>query len=339
MNCGKRIAPWTVALFVVFLLGIGVGWELGCHTSSVKNTTGRGKEERLRGGYRLINPLLECEFAGDTLRERELQPFKDKVKSFIKTSLDSGRARSISVYYRDLDSGETFNIGGNDGYAPASLSKLPVMIALLKKAEQDPQFLRKRVAFNGDKDWTAEQNIKPLKTIARGKSYSIEELINYMMAYSDNNAWSLLFQQLDVPTLDRVMADLGVDYQRVGDDELVTVKSYGRFLRILYNASFLSKEMSEKALTYLLADDFPQGLTAGVPKGMPVASKFGERTSGVNNEDKQLHDFGIIYYPGRPYLLCVMTRGDDFATLTDVIRDISKLVYEEVDKQVTSHRY
>jgi len=60
-----------------------------------------------------------------------------------------------------------------------------------------------------------------------------------------------------------------------------------------------------------------------------VASRFGERAHGPAGA-KQLHDCGIVYCPRRPYLLCVMTRGDDFQELTGTIRDLSRLVYSDV---------
>jgi len=106
---------------------------------------------------------------------------------------------------------------------------------------------------------------------------------------------------------------------------------------MLYNASYLNKELSEKALQYLSEVDFKQGLVSGVPQGIVVAHKFGEKVFGSSAEIKQLHDCGIVYYPRHPYLLCVMTRGASFEYLDDTIRQISSLVYQEVDAQHGSH--
>jgi hypothetical protein len=47
----------------------------------------------------------------------------------------------------------------------------------------------------------------------------------------------------------------------------------------------------------------------------------------------QLHDCGIIYYPGNPYLLCVMTRGTDWSALEKTIQTISAMTYKEVDSR------
>ncbi len=54
---------------------------------------------------------------------------------------------------------------------------------------------------------------------------------------------------------------------------------------------------------------------------------------GEEEEVYQLHEFGIIYHPNRPFLVGIMVRGDDFNKLMKVIRDITRIVYEEVDQQ------
>ena len=103
------------------------------------------------------------------------------------------------------------------------------------------------------------------------------------------------------------------------------------FFRILFNASFLSREMSEKALQLLTMQDYPQGLAAGVPQGVEIAAKYGENVRGPNNEIKQLHEFGIVYHPAHPYIIGIMTRGHDFGVQSGIIREISRMIYAEVD--------
>jgi hypothetical protein len=89
--------------------------------------------------------------------------------------------------------------------------------------------------------------------------------------------------------------------------------------------------MSEKALSYLAETTFDKGLVAGVPEAVAVAHKFGE--AGREDGSLQFHDCGIVYYPGRPYILCVMTRGGSFEPLYAAVADISRTVYEEVRRQ------
>jgi beta-lactamase class A len=99
--------------------------------------------------------------------------------------------------------------------------------------------------------------------------------------------------------------------------------------------------MSEKALRYLSRSAFRDGIVAGIPSNVDCAVKFGERTipveAGSDNgerEMKQLHEFGIVYHPNRPYLMGVMARGEDPGKLTHVIREVTTLIYEEVDRQL-----
>jgi hypothetical protein len=155
-----------------------------------------------------------------------------------------------------------------------------------------------------------------------------------MIVHSDNNAYFLLFSGIDPKVLHRVYTDLGLEVPKVRSrDDYMTVNEYASFFRILFNASYLTREYSEKALKYLSEVDFPYGIVAGTPPGIPSALKFGERTLGNSGEIKQLHDCGIVYYPGHPYLLCVMTRGASFEFLDDTIREIARAAFEEMDRQ------
>jgi beta-lactamase class A len=103
------------------------------------------------------------------------------------------------------------------------------------------------------------------------------------------------------------------------------VKTYSSFFRILYNGTYLSQDNSERLLTVLSRSAFSQGLSAGLPQDITVAHKFGEADSPDGT--KQLHDCGIVYKPRQPYLICVMTKGNNFPALAKVIGHISETVY------------
>jgi len=168
-----------------------------------------------------------------------------------------------------------------------------------------------------------------------GKAYTVDELLYRMIAYSDNNADFLLFHRLPEDRLLAVYKDLNVDYDPGNKADNMSVSSYASFFRVLFNASYLNNDMSEKALKILSFPEFNGGLIAAIPPDVKVASKFGERVFVKQNaEIIQLHNVGVIYYPGRPFLLGVMTRGTNFGTQADVIRDITRLVYNEVDHQI-----
>ena len=107
-------------------------------------------------------------------------------------------------------------------------------------------------------------------------------------------------------------------------------KSYSALFRVLYNSSLFPWSLSEQVLDLLSHTSFSKGLVAGVPEGTPVSHKFGENTAVATDGtivERELHDCGIVYYPNDPYLVCVMTKGQDFSVLETVISDISKMAY------------
>ncbi len=285
-------------------------------------------------GFRFTSPLLDVELPEGVVIGDEPIPFKYKIKAYIQRQTDAGKVHAVAVYYRDLHDGPWFGINEKTEFNPASMMKVAVMIAWLKRAERDPRALARTFAYDGSNDRGGVQNIPPTLTIAPGRRYTVEELLRYMMNYSDNNATALLYEAMNPAELNAVLDGMDVNNNPNDDGNSITIHGYSGFFRILYNASYLNREMSEKALYLLSLQDFPQGIVAGVPQGIPVAAKFGEVAQGSHGGDRQLHEFGIVYHPTRPYILGIMTEGHDYDRQKEILRDISRLIYAEVDSAV-----
>lgn len=275
----------------------------------------------------LIHPLLDIE----EFEFKEVRPFKHKVEQLRRELTAKKKVTVLAMYFRDLDNGLAFGLDQQMPFQPASLLKLPVMMALMKKYESDPGLLAARLPLRTRTPGELEPYFPPSVALVAGQEYSIDELLTAMISRSDNEALHTLLAALDVKDYVRVYEDLGLRIPNVRDeDDPVTVREYATFFRMLYNASYLSKDMSQKSLEYLAASDFDMGLEAGVPPTTTVAHKFGETGRG-KGAPRQLHDCGIIYHPTKPYLLCVMTRGSDMKAMTEAIAATSSLVYAEVN--------
>lgn len=296
-----------------------------------------GYVERHEGQNNYINPLLACDVAEDVINNPELVPFKDKIQQFLNTRIDKRWATKFGVYYRELNDGYWFSIGETEKFTPASMRKVPVMIALLKQAESDHDLLKRLVKFDLSNNYNVNQNFKPSQTLVFGNMYTIEDLIYRMIVYSDNNAFTFLTKIVDPAQLDRVYSNLRLlNPREVTDDAFLSVQTYASFFRILFNASYINRDSSQWALDVLSKSEFRTGLVAGVPPGIKISHKFGEK-SDAGEGTVQLHDCGIVYYPRHPYLLCVMSKGPDFQLLDDVIANISQTVFTEVDHQHRLH--
>ena len=89
----------------------------------------------------------------------------------------------------------------------------------------------------------------------------------------------------------------------------------------------MSPALSEKALDLTTDAQEDNLISAGIPYEIQVAHKF-----GVIEDKKQLHDCGIVYYPDNPYMLCIMTKDMEISDSRNLIQNISKDVYESIDK-------
>jgi beta-lactamase class A len=282
-------------------------------------------------GFQFTSPLLDVEFPEGMGVNYEPLPFKHKVDAYLKKQISSGFISDASVYYRDLLNGPWFGINENKEFDPASMMKVAVMVAWLKRAEKNPQLLQQTMTYNYQEDLRAIQDIKPGRSIEPGRSYSVDELLRFMMNYSDNNATRLLYEQISTDEFNEILSGMDVDSKMHDGIHSMTVHGYSGLFRILHNASYLNREMSEKALKLLSLQDFPQGIIAGVPKGIVVSSKYGETAEGPSERNKQLHEFGIVYHPKHRYIVGIMTKGSDYGRMAQVIQGVSKIIYDEVD--------
>lgn len=282
--------------------------------------------------HQLISPLLECDSARDSARNRALSPFKERVEAQLRDLRRAGAER-VAVYFRELNDGLWFSVNEELSFSPASMRKVPMLIAVLKQAERTPDLLSREIVANLQQDHDARQNFKPSAALEPGRKYPVGELLTRMIVHSDNNAFMLVSAIVDRQELADVYDLLSMRPPTPPREEAAfSVLTYASFFRILFNGTYLSKELSAAALEQLARAEFRSGIVAGVPESVLVAHKFGERSDEATGE-KQLHDCGIVYYPQRPYLLCVMTKGRRFEDLAAAIASISRRVFDEVDAQ------
>ena len=273
-------------------------------------------------GSKLVNKLLASDSYGESA---SLEPLKRKVDNLISGYKSQNAVSSVSVYYMDLKTGGWFAINGSEGYTPGSLLKLPVCISFFKLSEYSPGTMQRQIFFDPNLPRVPSQTFE-VDPIIPGKSYSLDELIRRVLRDSDNYSTSLINYNIDYDALKLLYRDIDQAVPDMHDiSYTVNAIEYSRFLQILYNGSWLNESNSEKALSYLAASSFKEGLTKLLPTDVIVPRKFGEYGS---NELKQWHESGIVYAPDGHYLITVMTKGYEQEKLRIVISEISKAIYE-----------
>jgi len=332
----KNFSATTLWLggFVAAVIVVGGSFWLGWYKRGQQDLSVVPQSLRL-GGYQFINPLLVCNinnsnvYSQNTLLSKELQ-------SIIDTNTKDGNISKASVYFTDLATGSWANVDGTEQFYPSSLGKIPLMIAYYQESESDPSVLTKQLVYPvGSTDLNAMQDITPKEAIVPGRSYTVEQLIGYMIKYSDNNATALLDANISPDTVSRVYGDLGIPSEtnvNLSNADFITAHQVSTMFRVLYNGTYLSRDDSEKALSLLSQVSFTQGLVAGVASSTVVSHKLGLVGIAPNNvtTEHELHDCGIVYGKD-PYLMCVMTRGSaPLPTLEGIIGQLSKTAFNSV---------
>jgi beta-lactamase class A len=287
--------------------------------------------------YRLIDPLLGIKRVDDYINP-EFEDLEEEVNSIIENYKNNGKIKTASVSFRDAKKSGGFIINSKEEYSPASLMKVPTMIAYFKMAENDKNILKTKLTDTDKNDYNSTQSFPPTKKIEKYKPYTIEEIIGSSIENSDNNAAQLLVKNLNDTNKESSLVDLFEDLGLTEidlSDDFITIQGYSLFFRVLYNSTYLNREMSEKALEILTKTNYNFGIRSVVPKDITVAEKFGEFSLQYDNGSvkiKELHNCGFVYYPKHTYLLCIMTKGNDFDSLKNIIKEISSAVYQFVDK-------
>lgn len=277
----------------------------------------------------LINPLLSCRPPED-VQFYPQGPMESRIRGLINELKKTHQLQDMSLIFRDLNNGPAFSVNPQAKYSGASLLKVPIMIGYLRLADEGQDVLREKITYDPAKHdpFVHVQSVQPPIPLVPGKEYSVDELMTRMITQSDNTATIMLgtaHPEADViPTLQ----SMGVTLSFVGDDAHISVRDYASIFRILFNSTYLSRKFSNASLRLLSQSIFRDGLVAGVPEGVIVAHKFGERSLDATTQ--QFHDCGIIYKPKQPYLLCVMSRGSDLKNLIKSVAEVSRAVYHEL---------
>lgn len=293
-----------------------------------------------RSGSELVRPLMGCEPSADGA----LEALRAPVEAVIEAARAQGTVERVGVYVHTLTSAHSLEIDADGLFAPASLGKVPLLMALLRTEEEHRGTLDTPVHYPEWLRRNDKQAIRPEAMVTPGQSWTLNQLAQAMIVESDNNATFLINSEVDTALLDQTYADLGW-YERpfrvYGEKEMgTTPRVIGRVFRTLHDATYLGEGTSDMALRLLTRTRMHDGLVAGVPRGVVVAHKFGEWTTYTadGSSAHQFHDCGIVYRPGRPYVACVMTLGPSAfqRPLIELVAEISRALWSGFDGLPTS---
>lgn len=171
------------------------------------------------------------------------------------------------------------------------------MIAAYSKARSNREFLNQTFIWDDAANCNQGIEIQPKYSLIPGQTYSIQQAIDHMIKYSDNNAFFFLTRHLDIESYKRIFSDLKIPYSKDTSEhkDYITAKEFSYFLRVLFNSTYIGKDLSNTALKTLSQVDYKDALATGLPKDIKLAHKFGITATQRDSElKKELHDCGLV---------------------------------------------
>jgi beta-lactamase class A len=224
---------------------------------------------------------------------------------------------TFALYFEYLPTGTTIGINGDNKFTAESLLKVPVVMAYFYKKETMGIKSDPTVAI-----LPSELNSQFGNLYKKGAGYNINlsDAVKLALQQSDNTASLIIADQILESDFQFVYDGLDIPEMVIGKSPIITAEENVSVLKALYVGSVLTNTDSEYILSLLTKTDFNDMLPSGVPANIPIAHKIGV----VNG---QLYaDCGIVYYPNRPYVLCMVSHSD-YKTARSRLHTISQLVY------------
>ena len=330
----SRFRNHKISLFVLAMAFL-MGWITSTLYIKVSGEASGPEVAQIREDspkYKYINPLLYVDNSNSEFEE--LNGLKRDMERHIEAQVAENKIDAASFYYRDLNSGAWTGVNPDDKYVPASILKIGTLITYLRLIEDDPNIMNEKLLYK--KNPNEKQNYPPSAELEEGY-YDVGKLLGQSIIESDNAAHFAL----TIPRereLGETFAALRLPIPPTKLKDFMSPKEVSVLFRSLYSSTYLLSAYSEQALELLTRTKFNEGITRGVDPNIPVAHKFGEHTVYSLDPQKtpgyQLHDCGIVYYPTRPYFICVMTKGKNLENMKKVISDISAKTFNFVKEEV-----
>ena len=261
-------------------------------------------------------------------QETHLDILRSKLQSDLQAIVDDYEGVA-ALHVLDLTSGERWAIRDEMLFPQASAIKVPILLELFRRAESEPEILRRRVTMS-DAVRTGGSGVLQVLTDG-GSAISLEDYAIYMIRHSDNTATNVLIDELGMEAINELSASLGAgqtllqrkmirpDQSARGNENLSTPSDAALIMEKIARCDLpMSTESCQRVREILeLYKDGP--IREPVPEEIPIAFKPGGIT-GVSTV------WGLVDVPDRPYVIVVMSNygGNGGA----VVERVSALAYD-----------
>jgi beta-lactamase class A len=241
----------------------------------------------------------------------------------------------VLIEVKSLDGKTIFNQNENQKVASASTIKVPIMMTVMELVKQKKWSLEDKYSLKNEDKLEGSQ----LSNMPAGTEYTIRQLVEYMIIYSDNSATNILIKQigrenintqirkwgLTETTLNRIMLDF--EAAKSGRENFITCHEANKMLEMIYKNQVANNKLCKEMISILKRNDDRETLPNQIPKNIEIAHKTGTL-------DWIRGDIGIVFSK-KPHFISIFVKKEngqniELKNAEKIISDISKICFDNL---------
>ena len=239
----------------------------------------------------------------------------------------------VGFYYKDINTQKEIKYNENKKFIAASIIKLPILVDALKRLESKEISDLEKIAITKE---VKVPSCGALTYMHDGIEVKIRDLCNLMIILSDNTATNVLIDRLGTDNINKTIKDLGLKYtslsrkmydmesKELGKENYFALSDIAILLNNIHEEKLISKNVSKEIKGIMKEQQINHKIPYYIPEEVTILHKTGE-SDGIT------HDIGIVYSKN-PYIIGFASNETNTQEFEDVIRKISRMLYEESEK-------
>lgn len=240
----------------------------------------------------------------------------------------------LTVYYKNLVTGEIMDHNGDVPMMAASVIKVPILMETFRQ-------IREGMLGKDQLYVLKEEDKMPscgcLNRMHAGMGLTVQDLYNLMIILSDNTATNILIRLLGgVETVNASLAGMGyrtcrvnrllfdAEASRRGIENYVSGAEIADMLEKMYRGTLIDEASSREMLEILKSQRLKNKMPFDFQGCVPIAHKTGE-------DDGITHDVGIVF-GSQPFVLCCLGNETDCPAFNRFIQKFAWAVYRETER-------
>jgi len=248
-----------------------------------------------------------------------------EIDSIIAASVSN--ASKFSFYLKDLNSGMTIGTAnGKTQMSASALINIPILFTISEGVTSGSIRMDDKIRFS----YTYTGGRGKLKESDDGSYFTIEELVYYMLAYSDNNATNSLLNYLGINDVNRVCNTydfLTIDLNRLLLPGTQSVDNYASACDLVTMLDVINSDTFGLGSAFLkdyfhIVDSVAD---SGLGKYIPASASFLNHNAVTTST---YNEIAIISGDGASYIIGVMSCDGKWAEAAEAAALISDYVYD-----------